>query len=120
MHRLREVVKGADALQLIVMLPEIFYIPGEGRRIAADIDEALRRHGDDSFQASLVAALSGRVHADKVDPLPRVLRMPARQELFRCPGEERCIFNAIPLCIFPGIPDGIRNDFNPVDSSRGG
>ena len=61
-----KLVVGLCVSQSITILGQVFYIPGQCGRIAADIDYFFGRYLKDCSQQFGVAALSGRIHHDYI------------------------------------------------------
>ena len=105
---------------LSVPLCEQLQIPGQRRRVTADVHNPLRSHPENSLNQGRGAALAGRV---KYDYVRRRTGHPGSKfagndQVFSSPGLKVNIADAVPFGIFTRIPHSIRYDFHTIDSTR--
>ena len=104
----REHIDGCDLLQRISELGEKQKIARERGRIAGDVDDALRLHGADGVDRSIVHALARRIDDDHVRAKTAPFKLP--RGLSRVCAEEFHVFNAVCRGVFPRVLHSLRHD----------
>ena len=99
--------------RVITQVVQTVYVPGQGSRVAGDIDDSLRRHTGQNGRHMGRESFPGWVHTDYLgtDAL-------FRQLLGHRPGvaaEKLRVVNSVAFGIFFGILNGLGDDFRPDD-----
>ena len=109
----REQVHGDGPLDQIAQGAEAGEIPGQGGRVAGDIDDTGRGHGGGGFHHVGGQALSGRVHADDVGP--QALGGQAAGGLSRVAAEETGVGDPVARGVLPGVLHRLGYDLRTDD-----
>ena len=123
MCRCGEHVAGADAGEFIGGLvafggggedPEV---AGEGRAVAADVDDAVGSEGADGVKEAFLAALAGRVEDDDVGMDERcvLIKVSPGGNILSRRGKEAGICQMIAPGVGRRVTDGLRDDLDAVD-----
>lgn len=116
MASLREHVHRLDFFRFIAAVFQDAEVAGECRQVAADVDEAFRAVLQDGPEKILVAAFSGRVDDEDVEPF--AFLVPTRNDVFCCSGFEPSICEAVDFGVALGFFDRLRDNFDGVDFIR--
>ena len=80
MHTMPKLINPPDPFHLITSLPQVLHIPGQCRRITADVHHPFRCHLHYRIQASLIAALPWRIDDDNIRTYPVLLILLRRRK----------------------------------------
>ncbi len=108
---MREHVHRLHLVQHEALLDQPGEIPGQGLRVAGDIDQPARRHGDQGLQYGLVTALARRIHHHHVGTHP--FGMQGRHQLLRLADVELGLLDAVEGRVAAGVADGALHRLDP-------
>ena len=97
----------------VAQLLQPFHIPGQGGRVAGDVDDAVRRHGGQHRRHLRGEPFAGRVHADDLGT--HALAGQAGRHLPRVPAEEFRVGDTVAQGVGPGVLDGLGDHLRPDD-----
>ena len=105
-----EEVKGFGVDGAVAALLQQAEVPGQGGRVAGDVDDAPGRHLCHGLDDVGADALAGRVYDDDIGP--RALRRQPHGRLARVGAEKARVFDAVALRVLLSVGNGRLNDLH--------